>query len=251
MQSVTKPIRALIVVGGALLVAFFPLTWREVVKEPAQIRHEEYQVDFVWEDGLKRLDVFNKRTALKETNSELDRAVRQRTAEVLTGLTHRMGVARAKGTFHVSLDGTDDPYLIIFKSSAISEPPVELFVSAAAAGRLDTVSELISEGMPVNAKESYGGRTALMFAAGEGHDEVAQALLAAGADPNVQDDIGLTALMVASGIGNAEIVKLLLSNGARSDLKDSTGRTALDSAKSRGHTEIVDLLTEHIRKGGP
>lgn len=55
------------------------------------------------------------------------------------------------------------------------------------------------------------GQTALMLAVSHGRMDMVQALLAQGAEVNVQDDEGSTSLMCASEHGHADIVKLLLS----------------------------------------
>ncbi|MEQ2184205.1 hypothetical protein GOODEAATRI_005500 [Goodea atripinnis] len=55
------------------------------------------------------------------------------------------------------------------------------------------------------------GQTALMLAVSHGRMDMVQALLAQGAEVNIQDDEGSTALMCASEHGHAEIVKLLLA----------------------------------------
>ncbi|XP_053558983.1 KN motif and ankyrin repeat domain-containing protein 3 isoform X2 [Bombina bombina] len=73
------------------------------------------------------------------------------------------------------------------------------------------VSRLFSLGN-VNAKASQAGQTALMLAVSHGRQEMVQALLACGANVNLQDDEGSTALMCASEHGRAEIVKLLLAH---------------------------------------
>lgn len=55
------------------------------------------------------------------------------------------------------------------------------------------------------------GQTALMLAVSHGRQDMVRALLASGADVNVQDDDGSTALMCACEHGHAEIVHLLLA----------------------------------------
>jgi ankyrin repeat protein len=86
-------------------------------------------------------------------------------------------------------------------------------------GKLEEVRGAIAQGIDVNALGS-NGCTALMYAANYGHIPVIQALLRAGADPNIlsDDDIGLgkgkTALMLATESffnkkNRREIVKLL------------------------------------------
>uniref|UniRef100_A0A667YWG0 Uncharacterized protein n=1 Tax=Myripristis murdjan TaxID=586833 RepID=A0A667YWG0_9TELE len=72
------------------------------------------------------------------------------------------------------------------------------------------VEELFTKG-DVNAKASQAGQTALMLAVSHGRMDMVQALLAQGAEVNLQDDEGSTALMCASEHGHTDIVKLLLA----------------------------------------
>lgn len=55
------------------------------------------------------------------------------------------------------------------------------------------------------------GQTALMLAVSHGRMAIVQALMAQGAEVNLQDDEGSTALMCASEHGHTDIVKLLLA----------------------------------------
>ncbi|MEW6493434.1 MAG: ankyrin repeat domain-containing protein, partial [Cyanobacteriota bacterium] len=77
-----------------------------------------------------------------------------------------------------------------------------------------------------------------------GHLEIAQILIAKGADVNIEDggDAGGTALMRAAAGGHIEIVKLLLANGADASLKSLYGDTALTLAQQNGYPQIVELL---------
>jgi ankyrin repeat protein len=76
----------------------------------------------------------------------------------------------------------------------------------------------------------------------QGHDEVVELLLAAGADPNLKGDYGRTALVVASLHSHAEVVESLLQYGADPSLKDESNKTALDWARRRKNWKIVRLL---------
>jgi ankyrin repeat protein len=87
-------------------------------------------------------------------------------------------------------------------------------IEASKKGDLAKVQEFINTQAEVNAKDT-DGMTALMWASGNGHDEVAKALIAAGADVNAKTKNGVTALMVASKKGHVEIVKLLRAAGAK------------------------------------
>ncbi|XP_052412817.1 KN motif and ankyrin repeat domain-containing protein 1b [Carassius gibelio] len=108
------------------------------------------------------------------------------------------------------------------------------------------VQELFSRG-DVNAKASQAGQTALMLAVSHGRIDMLRALLAAGAEVNIQDDEGSTALMCAGEHGHADIVKLLLAQpGCDATLTDNDESTALSIALEAGHKDIAMLLYAHV-----
>nr|XP_046241941.1 KN motif and ankyrin repeat domain-containing protein 1a [Scatophagus argus] len=108
------------------------------------------------------------------------------------------------------------------------------------------VEELFSKG-DVNARASQAGQTGLMLAVSHGRMDMVQALLAQGADVNIQDDEGSTALMCASEHGHVEIVKLLLAQpGCDATLSDSDESNALSIALEAGHKDIAVLLYAHV-----
>ncbi|KAM4746346.1 KN motif and ankyrin repeat domain-containing protein 1a isoform 2-T3 [Anableps anableps] len=108
------------------------------------------------------------------------------------------------------------------------------------------VEELFSKG-DVNARASQAGQTGLMLAVSHGRMDMVRALLAHGADVNVQDDEGSTALMCASEHGHVEIVKLLLGQpGCDATLSDGDGSNALSIALEAGHKDIAVLLYAHV-----
>ncbi|KAK2838071.1 hypothetical protein Q5P01_015283 [Channa striata] len=108
------------------------------------------------------------------------------------------------------------------------------------------VEELFGKG-DVNARASQAGQTGLMLAVSHGRMDMVRALLAHGADVNIQDDEGSTALMCASEHGHVEIVKLLLGQpGCDSTLSDGDGSSALSIALEAGHKDIAVLLYAHV-----
>ncbi|XP_068166280.1 KN motif and ankyrin repeat domain-containing protein 1a isoform X2 [Antennarius striatus] len=108
------------------------------------------------------------------------------------------------------------------------------------------VEELFSKG-DVNARASQAGQTGLMLAVSHGRMDMVQALLAHGADVNIQDDEGSTALMCASEHGHVEIVKLLLAQpGCDATLSDSDESNALSISLEAGHKDIAVLLYAHV-----
>ena len=53
------------------------------------------------------------------------------------------------------------------------------------------------------------------------------------AGSNGRDDLGLTALLFASDRGHVDVAQLLLEAGAEKDLQDTRGRTVLELAAKR------------------
>ncbi|NWR63262.1 KANK3 protein, partial [Bucorvus abyssinicus] len=111
---------------------------------------------------------------------------------------------------------------------------------------MNVVRRLFSMGN-VNAKASQAGQTALMLAVSHGRQEMVDALLACGADVNVQDEEGSTALMCACEHGRVETVRLLLAQPTCDvSIVDSDGNNAVAIALEAGHSNIAVLLYAHL-----
>lgn len=81
---------------------------------------------------------------------------------------------------------------------------------------------------PPHLSVPQAGQTGLMLAVSHGRMDMVKALLACGADVNIQDDEGSTALMCASEHGHVEIVKLLLAQpGTDATLSDNVSELQL------------------------
>ena len=111
------------------------------------------------------------------------------------------------------------------------KPPI---VYAAAGARLDIVKRLLARNIDINARYA-NDLTLLMWASGpDDQAPAAQAvkvvtyLLDEGAHIDDRDDRGRTALMIAAEGGHAEIANLLLARGADPSLKDKAGKRAAD-----------------------
>jgi cytohesin len=88
----------------------------------------------------------------------------------------------------------------------------------------------------------------LHFAAGGGHKEVAELLIAKGADVNAKVAIwGRTPLHFAAWNGHKEVAELLIAKGANVNARDAGGGTPLDLADNK---VTADLLRKHGGKTG-
>src|SRR5262245_25642908 len=116
--------------------------------------------------------------------------------------------------------------LAALTAALTAETPASL---ADAAMRNDRASALalIRQKVDVNAPQG-DGVTALHWAARHGAAELANALLAAGANARVATQFGaFTPLHLAAESGSAAIVAALLRAGAPADARTRTGATAL------------------------
>jgi ankyrin repeat protein len=91
--------------------------------------------------------------------------------------------------------------------------------------------------------DSYG-RTPLHEAAARGDAPLVKDLLAAGANPNAQDDNGWTPLHFASQAVSEPVAALLLAAGSDVHMTDSVGNTPLFRAVfcSRGNGSVILAL---------
>ena len=135
------------------------------------------------------------------------------------------------------------------KTATTKAPDISIHDSAKD-GNIEAVKQHLAAGADVNAGRSDGGGTPLHFAAGWGHKEIAELLIAKGADVNAKseglDMDGWTPLHCAAVFGKNEVVELLIAEGADINAKNRGGVTPLYDAAFKGHKEIAELL---IAKG--
>jgi ankyrin repeat protein len=79
--------------------------------------------------------------------------------------------------------------------------------------------------------------------------DIAEMLLAAGADPNRHDQNGWLPLSRAALSGSLALVDLLINAGADVNLRDIDGTTPLRSATRAGHSHIAQRFWEAATNG--
>jgi ankyrin repeat protein len=102
---------------------------------------------------------------------------------------------------------------------------------------------LIAKGADVNAGGDWNS-TPLHYAVAHGHRELVEFLLAKGAEINKETSSGKTPLYDAVRVDNRDIVELLIASGADIEAKNEDGQAPLHLAANRGYKEILELLLE-------
>jgi ankyrin repeat protein len=141
--------------------------------------------------------------------------------------------------------------LLLTLAACQSHHPSTALTVAAERGDAAQVKRLITAGADVNEKDK-AGYTALMWAARNGHTEVAGLLVEARADMNVRDcaSAGWTPLMHAIHKNQNDLARLLIERGADvnaqagdcRERKVEGGKSALAYAAANDNAEIVKAL---------
>ncbi len=122
------------------------------------------------------------------------------------------------------------------------DTPAETLHIAVRTGKLDDVKRLIVSGTPVDIRDALGS-TPLLEAAWSGQIEIAEFLIAHGADVNAHHgESGSTPLQYAVLTGHAKMTQLLLNAGGKLNGDYRDGQSLLHVASARGYASIIDLL---------
>ncbi len=132
------------------------------------------------------------------------------------------------------------------------------FMAACWEGRLKDIEKLFKGGVDVNLRHSKplmfapkpqdAHLTGLMYAAIQGHTDVAHFLMSHGADVLIESKLHNTALAYAAPLGRKKIVEELLSRGADPDDTITAGFgvfSVLHQACHNGHVETARALISH------
>ena len=143
----------------------------------------------------------------------------------------------------------------LLATTALADP----IHDAAYDGDLAGVQAELDKGADVNAKLENAdllrkhvgkGYTPLHNAAIKGREEIAELLIAAGADVNAKGVDEWTPLHWAARKGREGVTELLITKGAVVNSKANDGKTPLDWAIEKNRTETADLLRKHGGKTG-
>ncbi|GMR47018.1 hypothetical protein PMAYCL1PPCAC_17213, partial [Pristionchus mayeri] len=124
-------------------------------------------------------------------------------------------------------------------NSEFKESPLTL---AAYKGHSALVAYLLTLDLGETREEEL--HTALMEASMDGHIQVAEILLKAGAPVNLPSDSFESPLTLAACGGHTELVKLLIDSGASIEEPNDESYTPLMEAAREGHADVVRLLLE-------
>ena len=129
-----------------------------------------------------------------------------------------------------------------------NDSPHYAFLTAAKENNVGKVEALLSKGVSVNCVTFHQDdmKTALHYAALEGHVRVIKTLISHGCDVNLAPSENRTPpLLLACSSGKIAAVQLLLEAGANVNLSTKYGHSPLLAASAAGHIQIVKLLVRY------
>lgn len=116
-------------------------------------------------------------------------------------------------------------------------------IRASENGDLALVHSILATGVDIDAVDDRG-RTAVMAATHGNHPSVVQALIEAGANIHIQDNMKDNPFLYAGAEGLLEILRLTIAAGADTKLVNRYGGSALIPACHHGYPDcVLELLT--------
>jgi len=112
--------------------------------------------------------------------------------------------------------------------SVVAKPKINIH-EAVLSGNLEVVKQHIKAQTNINEKEAMSGSTPLISAASFGKNDIAKALIDAGADLSIKNNDGATALHTAAFFCRVEIVQMLIDAKADKTIRNNFGVTPRES----------------------
>ncbi|XP_060717251.1 inversin isoform X1 [Tachysurus vachellii] len=143
-----------------------------------------------------------------------------------------------------------DTVVVFLKHPSVrDEPDLEgrtAFMWAAGKGSDDVIKVVLElkRDLDINMADKYGG-TALHAAALSGHVSTVRLLMEKGAMVDPLDVMKHTPLFRACEMGHRDVILTLIKGGARVDLVDTDGHSALHWAALGGNAEVCEVLMEN------
>ena len=129
----------------------------------------------------------------------------------------------------------------LWPTPLIAQEDGTALVNAAQRSDYDEVVRLLAAGADPNSQDERGD-TALRGAILFGHADIVGLLLAAGADPNLPNRVGSLPLHTAAYLGEFSIAQQLLAAGADPHMPNYEGLTAAEIARDDGNLDIAYLI---------
>lgn len=130
------------------------------------------------------------------------------------------------------------------KSVAV-KPTIDIQM-AVLSGNLEAVRQHIEAGTDINKKDAMSGATPLISAASFGKNDIAKALIDAGADLTLKNNDGSTALHVAAFFCRIEIVQMLMDAKVDKTVRNNFGATARETVM--GPFEEIKPIYEMLQQ---
>ena len=110
------------------------------------------------------------------------------------------------------------------------------------------VAMLIDAGAKIDTRD-HTGRTALMYASSGPNDATVALLVKRGAGVNLADsEEHWTPLMFAAAEGHGDVAKRLLAAGADPSAADIDGEDSVLFARNKGFTEVADMIAQALER---
>jgi ankyrin repeat protein len=200
--------------------------------------------------------------AASNDDLELVRALLKAGANVK--LTNRFGTSALAEAAIVGSGAVIDALLKAGADPNTRNPEGETpLMAVARSGRVDAARRLLEAGADINATETWGGQSALMWAAAQGQGEMVKLLASKGANLNARGVVrqwerkviteprpkdmnkgGFTALLYAAREGCVECARHLVAAGADKDLEDPERLTPLNMALLNLHFEFAAYMIQ-------